>query len=101
MGSSILDAMTHKLPVVATEVGGIPEVVIHRESGLLVPPREPNALAHSIMDLYKNPSFAARLGRRGYENVRRKFSAESMARKILLVYENLARKKKVKLPVQS
>jgi len=45
LGSSIMDAMASRLPVVATQAGGIPEVVIHRETGLLVPPQNPQAMA--------------------------------------------------------
>jgi glycosyltransferase involved in cell wall biosynthesis len=97
MGSSILDAMAHRLPVVATQVGGIPEVVIHEDTGLLVPPRRPDAMAQAILRLYKDRKLAARLGQRGYEVVNRKFSSESMALRIIDLYERLARKKNISL----
>ena len=95
MGSSIMDAMAHKLPVVATRVGGIPEVVIDGKTGLLVPPRKPEALAEAILKIYHDPSLAQRFGQVGYEVVHQCFSAESMANKILGVYQRLARRKKV------
>ncbi len=97
MGSSILDAMACRLPVVATKVGGIPEVVRHRETGLLVPPRSPSALAKAILRLYDNRELASRLGQKGYEVVRQKFSAEAMADKIILLYEDIGLKKWIKL----
>jgi glycosyltransferase involved in cell wall biosynthesis len=101
MGSSILDAMACHLPVVATKVGGIPEVVIHGKTGLLVSPRNPSALARAILKLYENRELAARFGQMGYEVVHEKFSAESMAEKIILLYENLGLRKWIKLHEQA
>ena len=97
MGSSILDAMACRLPVVATKVGGIPEVVKHRETGLLVPPRSPSALAKAILKLYDNRELALSLGQKGYQVVHQKFSAEAMADKIILLYEDIGLKKWIKL----
>jgi glycosyltransferase involved in cell wall biosynthesis len=97
MGSSILDAMASRLPVVATKVGGIPEVVIHGETGLLVPPRNPSALARAILMLYSNKTLASRLGQKGYELVHRKFSAEAMADKVVRLYEKIGLRKWIKI----
>jgi glycosyltransferase involved in cell wall biosynthesis len=97
LGSSLLDAMACRLPVVATMVGGIPEVVIHRETGLLVPPRDPEALAEAILKLYLDRTFAFRLGEKGYEVVHQKFSAEAMADRVIALYEKLAAKKGIRL----
>jgi glycosyltransferase involved in cell wall biosynthesis len=97
MGSSILDAMACRLPVVATNVGGIPEVVIHGETGLLVPPRDPTALARAILKLYNNKTLASRLGQKGYELVHRKFSAEAMADKVVSLYERIGLRKWIKI----
>ena len=96
MGSSILDAMACRLPVVATKTGGIPEVVTHGETGLLVPPRNPPALAQAILKLYNDRTLASRLGQRGYEVVHQKFSAEAMANKIVLLYGKIGLKKWIK-----
>jgi len=97
MGSSLLDAMASRLPIVATKVGGIPEVVIHGESGFLVPPRNPKSLANAILKLFNDRELSARFGQKGYEIVYKKFSAEAMARKVIDVYEMLAMRKGVKL----
>jgi len=101
MGSSILDAMACRLPVVATKVGGIPEVVRHRETGLLVPPRNPSALAKAILKLYNDRELASRFGQRGYQVVHQKFSAEAMAERIILLYEDLGLRKWIKLHEQA
>jgi glycosyltransferase involved in cell wall biosynthesis len=97
LGSSLLDAMACRLPVVATRTGGIPEVVVHRKTGLLVPPRSPSALAKAILKLYEDRDLASRLGQKGYEVVRQKFSAEAMAEKIINLYERMAARKGLKL----
>lgn len=89
LGSSILDAMASRLPVVATTAGGIPEIVTDGESGLLVPPQDPEALAQAILRLYNDRELAARFGQRGYEVVHQRFSAEAMAKKIVDVYERI------------
>lgn len=97
LGSSILDAMACGLPVVATRTGGIPEVVIHRKTGLLVPSRNPQALAKAILKLYEDRELACRLGENGYEMVRQKFSAESMTDKMIHLYQRLAKEKGIRL----
>ena len=97
LGSSIMDAMASRLPVVATEVGGIPEVVVKNETGLLVPPYDPERLAEAIIQLYHDRGLAARLGKRGYEVVHERFSAEAMARRIIAVYERIAARKGIRL----
>ena len=97
MGSSLLDAMASRLPIVATRVGGIPEVVVHGESGFLVPPRNPKSLANAILKLFNDRELSDRFGQKGYEIVYKKFSAEAMARKIIDVYEKLAMRKGIKI----
>lgn len=95
LGSSLLDAMASRLPIVATQAGGIPEIVIHRKTGLLVPPRDQDALAQAILKLYLDRPLAARLAHGGYESVHKNYSAEAMAHKIIRVYERLAAQKGV------
>jgi glycosyltransferase involved in cell wall biosynthesis len=97
LGTSLLDAMASRLPIVATRTGGIPDVVIHQETGLLVPPHNPEALAQSILMLYRDRNLAARLGQRGYEVVHQKFSAQAMAGKIIDLYERVGSTKRIPL----
>ncbi len=98
LGSSLLDAMASRLPVVATKVGGIPEVVIAGETGLLVPSRNPEALAEAILELYRDREKASCLGERGYEVVQQKFSDKAMAGRIISLYQELALKKGIPVP---
>jgi glycosyltransferase involved in cell wall biosynthesis len=83
---SLLQALAMARPVVGTTVGGIPEVVIEAETGLLVPPRNPQALAQALGRLQANPNYRQELGRRGRELVIERFSLEQMATEIEAVY---------------
>ncbi len=89
LGTSLLDAMALSKPTVASDTGGIPEVVSHGETGLLVPPRDAKALALAISTLLKDPARRERMGRAGLERVKRLFSADEMVEKTLKVYERL------------
>jgi glycosyltransferase involved in cell wall biosynthesis len=73
-------------PVVSTTVGGIPEVILDAETGLLVPPRDPRSLAQAMGRLMADPDYRRALGRRGRELVVQKFSMEQMAAEIETVY---------------
>ena len=65
LGGIMLDAMQFGLPVIATRVGGLPEVVSDRRSGLLVPPRDVPALKAAIVALADDPGLRARMGAEG------------------------------------
>ncbi len=65
MGRVLVEAMAAARPIVASRVGGIPDLVHHGENGLLVPARDDEALAESISLLLSNPALAARMGARG------------------------------------
>lgn len=87
--TSILDSLARQRVVVASEVGGIPEIVEDGTNGSLVPPREPEKLAVAILNVLKNPERAAEMGRRGREKVEAKFSVDSMVEGTLGVYRGM------------
>lgn len=89
LGTSILDAMALYKPVVATRVGGIPEIVQDGVTGLLVPPQNPDALAHAIQYLLEHPEQGEKFGAAGRQRVAQHFTAERMAAKNLHVYQQL------------
>ena len=97
LGGPILDAMASKLPVIATQVAGVPEFIVHRESGLLVPPRDPKSLADAVLKVYLDRNLANRLAAAGYDSAYQKFSTEAKVLKIIELYERLASRKGVKL----
>jgi glycosyltransferase involved in cell wall biosynthesis len=75
---TLLEAMASGLAVVATHVGGNPEVVAAGETGWLVPARDPAALAQAMLRLWRDPETARRLGRAGRQRVEEHFDARSM-----------------------
>ena len=84
---SLLQAMAMGQAVVGTTVGGIPEVVIEGETGLLVPPRDGAALTRALRLLRDDEAHRRELGRRGRELVAERFSIEQMAAAVEAVYE--------------
>ncbi len=82
----ILEAMQAGLPIVATCVGGIPEMIKDNESGLLVPPANPENLAQAIIKLLENKNLADQLGRQAKIDVAQKFSLEKMITRTKEVY---------------
>ena len=86
LGTSLLDAMAASKATVATNTGGIPEVVADGETGVLVPPRDHRALAQAISRLLKDKNLRERLGAAGLARVQRVFSAARMVDETLAVY---------------
>ncbi len=91
LNTTNLDALALGRPVVATAVGGIPEAVIDGETGLLVPPSAPAALAAAIERLLDEPELGARLGAAGRALVERRFTNDAMVEGTLEVYRELLR----------
>lgn len=91
-GLSVLEAMALSRPVVASNVGGIPEMIEDGVTGLLVPPHDPDALAAAIIRLLRDHPFADILGRAGHDIVHEKFCVELMARAIETIYEEALRR---------
>ena len=85
----ILEAMAAGLPVVATPVGGIPEVVIHQETGFLVPVENVQALGDAILRLLQNPLLRNEMGNKGLEMVNENFSLEKMCGEVFDIYEKV------------
>ncbi len=83
----VLEAMAQARAVVATAVGGTPELVVEGETGLLVPPRDGAALAQALDRLRHEPGLRARLGASGRARVERDFTLEQMVDRTIAVYE--------------
>jgi len=82
-------------PVVATRVGGSPEVVDDGVTGCLVPPQDPAALAQAIAQLANDPTAAARMGERGRERAAQEFSVPRMTAETAALYEELGRARRL------
>lgn len=88
LGSAILDAMELGIPVVATQVGGIPEIVRHGHTGLLIAPADPEAITHTVLALHTDPGLRQHLSRQAREYAV-SFAPERIGRQYLEVYKTL------------
>jgi len=91
-GLIYLEAMARGKPVIACRVGGVPEVVVDGETGILVPPGDPAALAAAILRLLRDPEQRERLGRAGHERYRSLFTSQAMAARTLALYRDVVRR---------
>jgi glycosyltransferase involved in cell wall biosynthesis len=89
LGSTVLDAMAMGLAVVGTRAGGIPEAVVHGETGTLVPPGNADALADAIVTLLGDPAARQRLGEAGRERVRAEFGVDKLVDGTIAAYDAL------------
>lgn len=94
MSNTLLEAMASRRPVVATAVGGSPDLVREGENGYLVPPNDPDALAGGIGRLIENPETARAFGLRGRERVEHGHAFEQMVALNAGLYELLADQKR-------
>jgi glycosyltransferase involved in cell wall biosynthesis len=88
-GLAAIEAMALAKPVIASRVGGIPEIVVDDETGMLVPPKEPVALARAIGKILQNRKLAEQMGQKGKQRVNEKFNSRLFVKKTLAVYENM------------
>jgi glycosyltransferase involved in cell wall biosynthesis len=86
LGTSLLDAMACARPIVATGAGGIPEIVEHGVNGLLVPVRDPHALAEAMVRMLKDANLRQRMGDAGLARVTERFTVERMVSETADVY---------------
>ena len=85
----ILEAMGAEIPVIASAVGGIPEIIKHNENGLLIPPGNTQAIESALLNLLDNPSTCNRIAASGLRTVQNLFSLQNQLSKITGIYEKL------------
>lgn len=91
------EAMLHKLPVIATRVGGLKDVVVDNETGFLVASFSPNQLAEKIQILIQNPELRKTMGEKGYKRAIKNYTAERYCQEIENLYLSLIQSKNVKI----
>lgn len=95
MPNAVLEAMVTGLPVVATAVGGTPEVVSDGVTGLLVPPHDPTVLAQALTTLLQDPDLRRKMGQAGRKRVMQCFTAERMVERTEQLYMQLLEEKRL------
>jgi glycosyltransferase involved in cell wall biosynthesis len=89
LGLTVVEAMVAGLPVVATRAGGIPEVVVERETGLLVERRDPAALAAALQAMVQDAELRRRAGEAGRQRAARHFDLRRMVEETAAVYRGV------------
>ena len=91
IGSILLDAMDQRLPIVASNVGGVSEIVHDGNNGILIEPAQPRQLQAAILHLYHAPELRSEMGRRG-QLLSKRFTAKIMQEKYMLLYKSALKK---------
>lgn len=86
---AVLEALAMSRPVVATDVNGVPEIIHDGKTGLLVPPRNPQALETAIRAVLRDPCLAARLGKAGQQDVAARLTANTMVQDTVRIFEDV------------
>ncbi|WP_420794783.1 glycosyltransferase family 4 protein [Desulforamulus reducens] len=93
---TILEAMAASKPVVATRVGGVPEAIVEGKTGLVVSPKDPEALAVALAGLLGERDRLNRMGQNGQKHASEKFTVNLMVEKTMDLYKQLLLEKKIK-----
>lgn len=89
LGRVVIEALLMETPVVATNSGGIPEIVDDGETGILVPERDPDAIATAVSELLDTPERLEAMGKRGREQVLKRFSCETVVPQLEALYREV------------
>lgn len=92
MPMSLLEAMSYGIPVIATDVGGIPRVIENNVNGFLIKPGDKEDLKKCILKLIKNDEIRENISKKGYNTIKQTFSIEAHVEKLIFIYEGLMKK---------
>ncbi len=96
----LLEALAMGCPVVASRVNGVPELIEDHKTGLLVPPRDPQALAAAIQEILSDPTAASEMGAVGRAVVRERFTVDRMVADTTAIFDAAMQDAGVRAPVQ-
>ena len=85
----MIEAMALRRPIVATRVGGTPELIEDGVSGILVPPKDPDSIANAILDILNGPELGHRLGENAVKQYKEKFELSGIAEQLKNKYHDV------------
>lgn len=94
-GRVIIEAQASGVPVVATQVGGVIDIIEDGKNGLLVPPQDPNTMSEAVIRIFKDRALASKLAENAYKKVKEEYNVELMVKETLGVYEDALKDFKV------
>ncbi|MBV8142415.1 MAG: glycosyltransferase family 4 protein, partial [Verrucomicrobia bacterium] len=100
LGVVLIEALRNRKPVVASRVGGIVDVIKHESTGLLVPEKDPEAIASAVLCLLDDPALARRLGEEGFTYATRYFDWEAITDGLEALYQRVCPLKQASLPLK-
>lgn len=89
LGMVLMEAMSCKAPVIGTQSGGIVDVVLHEKTGLLVPEKDPEALAKALKRYFEDEVLREKVSEEGYTFVHENFTPRSISKKLKAIYESI------------
>ncbi len=89
-GVSAAEASACELPVIVSNIGGLPEIIQDSQTGYLVKPADPEAIAEKLLHLYRNPCLRYEMGKAGREFIKSRFEWKLIASKMIRIYNNVA-----------
>ncbi len=87
LGVVLIEALLHGRPVIASEVGGIVDVIKHKKTGILVNEKNPTELSNAILELINNPELAQKLGKQGQNFVNKEFNWQTIVNQVVKLFE--------------
>ena len=91
LGTVLLEAANFSIPVIGTNVGGIPDIIKDGETGILVPQKDPKAISEAVKKLAENPQLCENLVKNAKKHLEKSFSWESITEKFFKIYSSLAK----------
>ena len=88
LGSTLLDVMYYNIPIIASDIGGIIDIIEDGENGFLIPPRQPDILRQKILELLENKDLVEKFTKNGKKKIK-KFSAKNMTNKYISYYKEI------------
>jgi glycosyltransferase involved in cell wall biosynthesis len=89
LSRAVIEAMSYGTPPIVTNIGGHPELVVHNESGLVIPPKDPEAIARAILELYNDPEKKKRLGENARRRIETRFHIRETIRQTRRLFEEV------------